>query len=354
MDLKLDLLRQLLKTPSPSGDEAAAAAIWRSHAETFADEVRSDVRGNTLAVLKGGAPRILLDGHIDEIGLMVSYIDDAGFLFVVEVGGWDPQALVGQRVVVQGRNGPVQGVIGKPPIHLLKGEARTQVREINELWIDIGARSKAEAQALVRVGATAVIDAPPLELPNGRLVSRGLDNRIGAFVVLEALRALAQERPTPTVAAVASVHEELGGAGAQVAAFDWEPQVALVVDVTYTTDDPDGNKREWGEVGLGTGPVLSRGAANSPVLYEMLCDVAEQHQIPYTLQVTASRTGTNADVIHRLRGGIASAIISIPNRYMHTPSEMIQLGDVEQTIQLITAFVRTLSAETSFIVTSDK
>lgn len=347
MDLQLDLLHQILLTPSPSGDEAAAAALWRAAAKEFADEVQTDVRGNSLAILHGDGLRVLLDGHIDEIGLMISYISEDGFLYFAQIGGWDPQVLVGQRVVIQGRSTPVRGVVGRIPPHLLKGDARTTAVTIEGLWIDIGVRDKAEAQSLVRVGATAVIDAPVLELPNGRLAAHGLDNRIGAFVVHQALRRLAQDRPAATVAALASTHEETGGSGAQAAAFDFNPHVALVVDVTFTTDDPGGNKQEWGEVGLGTGPVLSRGAANSPVLYDMLCDVAERAAIPYTVQITASRTGTNADLIYRLRGSTAAAIISVPNRYMHSPSEMIQLSDVEQTVQLIVAFVRELTAETS-------
>ncbi len=350
MDLQLEVLRQLLATPSPSGDEAAAAGIWRASAQTFADDVRTDVRGSTLAVLKGKGPRILLDGHIDEIGLMVSHIDDRGFLFVLAIGGWDGQVLVGQRVVIQGRQGPVRGVVGKTPIHLTKGDDRASASKIEDLWIDIGASSKAEAQALVRLGATAVIDTPILELPNGRLAGRGLDNRVGTFVVLEALRRLAQDRPKATVAALASVHEELGGAGAMAAAFAFEPTVALVVDVTFTTDDPSAaSAREWGEVALGSGPALSRGAANSPVLFDLLCTVAERAAIPYTVQVTPAYTGTNADRIHMLRGGIATAIVSVPCRYMHSPSELVQISDLEQTVQLLVATARAITAVTSFI-----
>ncbi|MBA3943604.1 MAG: M20/M25/M40 family metallo-hydrolase [Herpetosiphonaceae bacterium] len=349
MILQLDLLKQLLATPSPSGDEAATATLWREYATTFADEVHADVRGNSVAILNGGSLRILLDGHIDEIGLMVTYISEGGFLYIAPIGGWDNQVLVGQRVVVQGRNGVVRGVIGKTPIHLLKGEARDHVTKVEELWIDIGASDKAEAQSLVRVGATAVIDTPVLELPHGRLAARGLDNRIGAFVVIEALRALAQERPHATVAASASVHEEIGGAGARAAAWNFNPQIALVVDVTFTTDDPSGDKQQWGEVSLGSGAVLSRGAANSPVLFDMLCEHAERAAIPYTVQVTAAYTGTNADVIHHSRSGVATAIISIPNRYMHSPSEMIQISDVEHTVQLIAAFVRSLPDEPDLI-----
>lgn len=345
--MEIELLRQLVGTPRPAGDEAAAARLWRGFAQPWADEVRSDVRGNSLAILHGGPLRVLLDGHLDEIGLMTTYVDADGFLRFNTIGGWDGQVLVGQRVVLQGRDGPVRGVVGRPPIHLLKGPPVPA--EVEELWIDIGAKDKAEALTLVRVGATAVVDGELLDFPNGRLVARGLDNAAGAFVVIEALHRLAEDRPTATVAAVASVHEEIGGAGARAATFAFDPQVALVVDVTYTTDDPGGDKRQYGEVSLGTGPVLGRGAANSPVLYDMLLELAEREGIPHTLQHTPKFTGTNAESIHHMRGGVATAVVSIPLRYMHSPCEMIQVDDLEQTVRLIVAFVRTLHADTDFV-----
>lgn len=348
----LDFLRQLLATPGPSGDEAAAARLWRGYTGSFADRVWSDVRGNSFAVLEGqeGAPRVLLAGHIDEIGIAVTYIDDDGFLAFAGVGGWDPQVLVGQRIRLLGKAGELIGVVGKKPIHLLKGDEREHASKIEDMWIDIGVRTKAEAQALVRVGTVGVIDAPAYDMPHRRLVSRGLDNRIGAFTVAEALRLLAADRPAATVAAVATAQEEVGDfSGARTAAWNFEPHAAIVVDVTFATDHPDSNKRRQGEVSLGGGPVIERGSTNSPVVYEMLLDIAERESIPYCVNVSPDTTGTDADAIHLARGGVATAVVSVPNRYMHSPNEMIQLDDVEHTAQLIAAFVRSLSADTSFL-----
>jgi endoglucanase len=342
-------LKRLLATVSPSGDEAAAARLWRDEAAGFADQVYSDVQGSAFAILNGATPRVLLAGHIDEIGVMISHIDDEGYLYFMTIGGWDSQVLVGQRVLLLGRQGQVIGVVGKKPIHLMKDEDRSQASKIESLWIDIGAANRAEAAERVRVGATGVIDVPVYEFPNQRIVSRGIDNRIGAFTVLEALRLLAQDRPRATVAAVATSQEEITFAGAHTAAYSFEPHVAIVVDVTFATDHPESDKKQNGDVKLGGGPVLSRGSANSPVVYDMLLDIAEREHIPYTVQVAPRYTGTDADAIHISRSGVATAVVSIPNRYMHSPNEMIELSDVTNAAKLIAAFVRTLSVETSFI-----
>lgn len=349
-DQGLEFLKTLLATPGPSGDEAAAAGLWRSYASGFADRVWGDVRGNAYAALDGGAPRVLLAGHIDEIGIVVTYIDDDGFLSFAGIGGWDSQVLVGQRVRLLGKQGPLIGVIGKRPIHLIKSDERDHATKIEDLWIDIGVRSKAEARACVRVGTAGVIDGALHELPHRRIVSRGLDNRIGAFTVVEALRLLAAERPQASVAAVATSQEEVGDfVGARTAAYSFEPQVAIVVDLTFATDHPDSNKKRQGEVGLGSGPMIERGSSNSPVVYEMLIAIAEREGIPYSVGVSPSFTGTDADAIHLARGGVATAVVAIPNRYMHSPNEMIQLDDVEHAAQLIAAFVRSLTPTTDFV-----
>jgi putative aminopeptidase FrvX len=345
----LDFLKRLLSTPGPSGDEAAAARVWRDEAGAFADRVWGDVRGSAFAVLEGGAPRVLLAGHIDEIGIMVSYIDDDGYLSFSGVGGWDSQVLVGQRVRLIGKQGDVIGVIGKKPIHLMKSEEREKASKIEDLWIDIGAQSRAEAQERLRVGCVGVIDAPIYEFPNGRVVSRSIDDRIGAFTVLEALRLLSQDRPKATVAAVATCQEEITFAGAYTAAFSFEPQVAIAVDVTFATDHPGMDKKQNGDVKLGGGPVLSRGSSNSPVVYDMLMAIAEREGIPYSVQIAPRYTGTDADAIHVSRGGVAAGVVSIPNRYMHSPNEIIALADVENAAKLIAAFVRSLTAETDFV-----
>jgi endoglucanase len=346
---RLDFLRQLLGTPGPSGDEAAAARVWRAEARQFADSVSADVAGNSYALLEGRGPRVLLAGHIDEIGLMVTYIDEGGYLFFAPVGGWDAQVLVGQRVRLLGQAGEVVGVIGKKPIHLLKPEERSQASTIERMWIDIGAQSREEAAALVRIGSVGVVDAPLYELPNGRIVSRSLDNRAGAFVVLEALRLLSDDRPAASVAAVATAQEEITFLGAMTAAFSFDPQVAIAVDVTFATDHPEADKQQWGDVKLGGGPVLSRGSANSPLVFQRLVEVAEREGIAYSLQVSPRYTGTDADAIHKARAGVATGVVSVPNRYMHSPNEMVALSDLDAAARLIAAFVRSVGSAEEFI-----
>ncbi len=349
-DRSIDFLKRLLATPGPSGEEMAAARFWRDEARSFADMVRSDVRGNSYAELGGDGPRVLLAGHIDEIGLMVSYIDEGGFLFFSTVGGWDPQVLVGQRVRLLGSQGDVIGVVGKKPIHVMKPDERDRASKVESLWIDIGARDADEATARAPIGTVGVIDALPVEFPNGRIAGRSIDNRIGAFVVLEALRLLAQQRPLAHMAAVATTQEETSLAGAATAAFSFDPQVAIAVDVTFSTDHPESaDRRQFGDVQLGGGPVLSRGAANSPLVYRRLTEVAAHEKIPYSLQITPRYTGTDADAIYAARGGVATAIISIPNRYMHSPNEMVDLADVENAAKLIAAFVRSLRDADEFV-----
>ncbi len=348
-DSSVAFFKHLLAIPGAAPDEAAAARAWRTEAATFADRTWGDVRGNAFAALDGGSPRVLLAGHIDEIGVMITHIDDDGYLFFSGVGGWDSQVLVGQRIRLKGRSADVIGVIGKKAIHLMKPEDRSKVSTIEDLWIDIGATTKVEALERIRIGATGVIDGEVHEFPHGRIVSRSVDNRVGALTVLEALRLLAADRPQATVAAVASAQEEITLGGAQVAAFSFDPQVAIAVDVTHASDYPGADKRQNGDIRLGGGPVISRGSAGSPVLFEMLIAVAEREGIPYSVQSSPRYTGTDADSIHIARGGIATAIISIPNRYMHSPNEMIALEDVDNAAKLIAAFVRTLDATTSFI-----
>lgn len=348
-DQRLAFLKRLLSTPGPSGDEIAAARVWREEARTFADVVRADVRGNSYALLEGNATRVLLAGHIDEIGFMVTHIDDDGFLFFGAIGGWDAQVLVGQRVRLLGQNGEVIGVIGKKPIHLMKADDRERASRIEGMWIDIGVKNRAEALESVALGCVGVIDAPVYELPHGRIVSRSLDNRIGAFTVLEALRLLAQDRPAVTVAAVATTQEETNFAGATTATFSFEPQIAIAVDVTFATDHPESDKRQQGDVKLGGGPVLSRGAANSPLVHRRLVEIATRDAIPYSLQMNPRYTGTDADAIHMARGGVATGVIGIPNRYMHSPNEMVSFDDVQHAAALIAAFVRSILTVDEFI-----
>src|SRR5688572_15804787 len=285
----LAFLKSLLDTPGPSAFEAAPARVWRAEAEKFADSVRADVNGNSYATLNpDGRPRVMLAGHIDEIGVMVTHIDDEGYLSFDTIGGWDHQVFVGQRVILMGRGGLVTGVVGKRAIHLMEREEREKVSKVEDLWIDVGAANKSEAATRLRIGDPGVLAAGVLEFPNGRLVSRCIDNRIGAFVVLEAVRLLAQDgrRPVASVAAVATTREEIAssGGGARPGATVLEPDVAIVVDVTHATDYPGIEKRKHGDYRLGGGPVLSRGASVNNAVFELLAETAEAEGIPYTIE----------------------------------------------------------------------
>lgn len=349
----LAFLKSLLDTPGPSSFETAPARVWRREAESHADEVRADVGGNSYATLNpGGRPRVMFAGHIDEIGVMVTHIDDEGFLSFDTIGGWDPQVFVGQRVRLLGRGGPVTGVVGKKAIHIMDKDDREKVSKVETLWIDIGASSRSDAERQLRIGDPGVMAAGVLEFPNGCLVSRSIDNRIGAFVVLEALRMLAAEdAPAAAVTAVATTREEIAatGGGARSSAVALEPDVAVVVDVTHATDYPGVDKRRHGDYRLGGGPVLSRGASVSEVVFELLVAAAEAEGIPYAIEAASRDTHTDAEAIFNAHRGVATALVSVPNRYMHSPNEMIALEDLDRTARLLAVFARRLTPATDFV-----
>ncbi len=354
-DASLTFLTALLDAPGPSGFEAAPARRWRSEAQGFADAVRVDVSGNSFATLHGGAagtPPIMLAGHIDEIGLMVVHIDDQGYLWFEPIGGWDPQVFVGQRVMLLGREGSVTGVIGKPAIHLLDKEEREKVSKITDLWIDIGAASKGEAAGRIRVGDAGVLASCVLRLPNDRLASRSLDNRIGAFVVLEALRRVATGPTGVAVTAVATSQEEIafgGGGGARTSATGLTPLAAIVVDVTHATDTPGVEKKKHGDVSLGGGVVLSRGSSINAGMFDMLVRVAEEEGIPFVVQAAGRDTGTDADAISGAHRGVATGLVSVPIRYMHSPNELVALEDLDRAARLLAEFVRRVTPDTDFV-----
>jgi endoglucanase len=347
-----DTLRELLTAPGPSGYETAPAAAWRAAAEGFGARTSTDTVGSTLARVAGtgDGPRLAVVGHIDEIGLIVTHVDDQGFLHFTGVGGWDPQVLVGQRVEVIARDGRVPGVIGRKPIHLMRdSEERKKVVELKDLHIDVGAADGDDARGRVRVGDVAVIAGEPVEMPNGRVVSRSLDNRLGAFVALEAARLVAEAGGAAgEVVAVAAVQEEITFAGARTTAYALEPAVAVVVDVTHATDAPGVDAKELGSHEFGSGPVIERGSTINPRVFELLHSAAEEEEIPFTVSASARATGTDADAIHLTRAGIPTGVVSIPLRYMHSPVEMVQLDDVEAAARLVAAFARRLAADTSF------
>ncbi len=348
----LAFLKKLLDAPGPSGFEQGPARLWRDEAKSFAS-VEGDALGNSLATLnKGGSPRIMLAGHVDEIGLMIVHIDDEGYLHFAPIGGWDSQVLVGQRVLIDAKGGPVLGVIGKKAIHLMKHEDREKVSKVTDLWIDIGAANKDEASARVRIGDAAVLATAPHEFPNGRIVSRSIDNRIGAFVVLQALKQLAAKPGfSAEVVAVATTQEEIAytGGGARTSAVRLHPDAAIVVDVTHATDYPGVEKKEIGDFKLGSGPVISRGSSVSRLVFEQLIGAAEGAKMPFSIEAAPRGTNTDADSIYTSRAGVATGLVSVPCRYMHSPNEMVALQDLDQASSLIAAWVRSLTKDTSFI-----
>ena len=346
----ITFLKKLLDTPGPSGFEAAPAKVWREQAKQFAT-VSGDVAGNSLAEVNGkGRPTIMLAGHIDEIGVIISYVDDQGFAYIQPIGGWDPQVLIGQRIRFSTRNGDVFGVVGKKPIHLIKQEEREKASKFVDLWVDLGAKNKKEAEERVSVGDPGVIDSRTMEFPNGRIVSRSIDDRIGAFVVLEALRRYAEKPGKARVVAVATTQEEIGyrGGGAGVCASCIGPQMAIVVDVTFAIDHPSVDKKEHGEAAIDGGPVLTRGSIISPVVFNLLRKTAEDRKIPFSLHAAGRETSTDADAIHIAREGVATALVSVPNRYMHSPNELVSIQDLDHAAELIAQTCRAVDGDTDF------
>ena len=349
---RVEFLRRFMETACPSGFEEKASQLWREEAGKFADRTWADMHGNSFAVVnEGGSPRVMLAGHIDEIGLMVTYIDENGYLSFTGIGGWDPQVLPGQRVQIQTKNGPVLGVIGRKPIHLLKDEERKKVVKFEDLWIDIGAKDKAEAEKLVEIGDPAVLDYSFTELRNDLVAARGFDDRIGAFIVLEAARIAAKLNPKAAIYAVATVQEEVGLRGARTSAFGIDPKVGIAVDVGFATDTPGmGNEKKLvGDIKMGKGPMIARGPNINPKVFSLLVDTAKREHIPYQIEGAPRGTGTDANAIQLTRAGVATGLISVPNRYMHSPCEIVHLGDVNNIAKLIAHAVARIDDGMDFI-----
>lgn len=348
-DRQRDFLRRLLDAPGPSGYERAPARVWREEASSFADEVSGDVLGNSFARLtRDGAPKVVIEGHIDEIGLLITHIDEKGYLWFDQIGGWDDAVFVGQRVRIAAANGDVHGVIGRKAAHLIRKEDGDKAVKTRDLWVDIGAKDRDDTRARVEVGDAGVIDAGFLQLTDDLCVSRSMDNRVGAFVALEAARLLASDRPDLDIYALAAVQEEVSFAGAYTATFQIQPAVAIAIDVTHATDYPNADKKSDGEVKLGGGPVLSRGASLNPVVFDGLRAAGKQLGLDCPVQGAARSSGTDADAMIRTGPGTATGLVSIPNRYMHSPNEVVSLTDLENAAQLIAAFARTITADSDF------
>jgi putative aminopeptidase FrvX len=345
-----ETLHKLVTAAGPSGYEQAPAAVFREAASAFA-EVSFDSVGSTVARVPGtgGGKSVAVIGHIDEIGLIVHHIDDDGFLWFTGVGGWDPIILVGQRVEISTRSGRVPGVVGKKPIHLMKEDDRKKVPLLKDLHIDIGAASGDAARSRVRIGDVGVIATEPVELGDGRFVSRSFDNRLGCYVALEAARLVSEAGGAPgDVYAVAVAQEEITFGGARTTAYSLRPDIAIVVDVTFATDQPGIDEKELGRHRFGSGGVINRGSTMDPQVFELLYAAGDAEGIPFTVSASARATGTDADAFHISRGGIPTGVVSVPLRYMHSPVEMVQIDDVNSAARLIAAFARRLGTDIDF------
>ncbi len=341
-------LRRLLETPSPSGYEQPVQELVREYTSEFADDVTTDAHGNVVARRgDGSGTRVYFAGHCDQIALLVSYVAKNGFLYMQTVGGWDPQQLVGQHVSVWTRDGAVPGVVARKAIHLLTPEERLKVVDIKSLWIDIGAGSKDEALEIVRIGDPVTFELGMRELHGDLAASPKMDNTTGLWVVLEALRRARDLKCS--VYAVSTVQEEIGLRGARTSAYGIDPHVGIAVDVTHATDTPTVSKFQEGEINLGDGPVVFRGPNISPVVGEGLLDVAEKEGIEVQLAAVGRATPNDANAIQLTRSGVATGLVSIPNRYMHSAVETISLRDIDRAADLLAAYVSSLTGDESWI-----
>ena len=342
--------KQILETPSPSGYEQPVQDIVRRSVSDFADEVRTDLHGNVIATCNADAPlRVMYAGHADQIGLIVSHINENGYIYTNTIGGWDPQQLIGQRMTIYTASGSVPAIIARKPIHLLDQDERKQVVKQKELWLDIGAKDKDEATAAVAIGDPVTLELGYQEMRNDLANSPGMDNKTGLWVCIEALRR-AQKRGGLNVAvfAVSTVQEEIGLRGAITSAYGVNPHVGVAVDVTHATDCPTIDKTQEGDVKLGGGPVIYRGPNMNPVVVDRLRAAAESAKITVQWGASGRGTGTDANAIQLARGGVAAGLISVPNRYMHSAVEMISLDDIDQSADLLAEFALAIEKDADF------
>ncbi len=346
----LNFLKELMMQPSPSGFEVPAQNVIRARMQKFAEKVETDVHGNVIGILNSGAKRrIMLAGHVDEIGLLITHIDAQGYAFFGTIGGWDSVVAIGQHVTIITPKGEVPGVIGRKPVHLLDQSERGKEVKIEDMWIDIGAKDKKSAEKVISVGDPVVIKPNFVMLQNDLVASRAFDDRCGAWVVTETLRKLAGKKLKVAVYAVSTVQEEIGLRGATTSAYNIKPDAGIAVDVGFTSDYPGANPKKTGEVSINKGPILHAGPNINPVLGKMLCDVARRHKIKFQMQAEPRATGTDANSIQISRGGCATALVSVPNRYMHSPVEVVSLRDLEACVDLLVATILEMTGEENFI-----
>jgi putative aminopeptidase FrvX len=345
-----DFFQKLLEAPGVSGYEQSVQRVVRDYVKAFADEVTTDVHGNVIAVANPDAElRLMLDGHCDQLGMLVSYIDASGFLYFQTVGGWDPQQLIGQRVSVWAEGGPINGVISRKAIHLLSPEERKVVVDPNDMWIDIGATDKSDAQSVVKIADAVTVQLGFQEMRNGIANAPAMDNRTGVWVVIEALRKAKARGLDCALYAVSAVQEEIGHRGTKTAAFGIDPHVGIAVDVTHATDCPRIDKRQRGDIDLGGGPVIVRGPNINPYVGQRLEDLAAKHDIPHQIVALNRGAPNDANALQVTRAGVATGLVQIPNRYMHSAVETISVADLEHTAELLAEFACDLSAGSAFI-----
>ena len=341
-DESLTFFRDLLAAAAPSGDERAAARVWRGYAKAYAD-VGSDALGSSWATTgPADGPRLSVVGHVDEIGLVITHVDDEGYAWFAPVGGWDAEVLVGQRVRILASGGPVTGVVGKKARHLQEGEEREKASKISALWIDIGHADGESARKRIRTGDLAVVEQPIVDAGGGRIISRAVDNRAGAWVAAESARLYGEQPGTWRLTGVAAISEETTFAGARTTTFGLAPDAALAIDVTHAADHPTASKQKTGDVKLGGGPTLARGASVHPRMFELLVEAADAEGIPYQVEPADGHTWTDADAIHLARAGVPTAVVSVPLRYMHSPNELVDTSDLAACAALVAAFARRL------------
>ncbi len=345
----LDFFKKLLETPSPSGYERPVQDLVRRYVADFADRVTTDLHGNVIAVKNPDAkPRVMFAGHCDQIGMLVQHIDAEGYLYLQTIGGWDPQQLVGQRMTVWTPSGSIAGVISRKAIHLLTEEERKQVVKLKDMWLDIGAKDKAEAESLVHIGDPVTLELGFQPMRNNLANSPGMDDKTGLWVCIEAVRRASQKKLNCALYAVSTVQEEIGLRGAQTSAFGIDPHVGIAVDVTHATDCPTIDKKQEGDVALGKGPVIYRGPNINPRVYDRLIDAAKAAEIPIQLAAIGRASPTDANTIQITRAGVAAALVSIPNRYMHSAVETISLDDIDRAADLLANFATGLSGADDF------
>ncbi len=345
----LDFLKRLLETPSPSGYEERIQKVVREYVTSFADEVRTDLHGNLVAVRNPQAPlRVMLAGHCDQIGFLVQYIDSEGFLWIQPVGGWDAQVLIGQKMTVWPQGEPISGVVARKPIHLLTDEERKQVPKLKDLWLDIGAKDKEQAASLVAVGDPVTLELGFRPMMNNQATAPAMDDKTGLWVAIEALRRTQGKKLNCALFAASTVQEEIGMRGATTSAFGIDPQVGIAIDVTHATDCPTIDKKTEGDVALGKGPVIYRGPNMNPRVVQRLVDAAAAREIPYQPGSLGRASYTDANSIQLTRAGVAAALVSIPNRYMHSPVEMISLDDIDRAADLLAEVALRLSGDEDF------